>query len=471
MKWLVPQSLAGRLIALLLLALVASQLISFAIFYGERRAAIRDVIGSQSLARVASVVLLLDDTPAELRARVVATASSPRMIYEVTATPAVAITEAAALPRRLNGELSGMLGPGARDIRIETAVHARDQFEPEWRRLFPRRADLDNDDGHNHRNRQVPWLKFSIGLDDGTWLNAARQLPHGWAGKPRRAWPWILSMLLTAVAIAIIVIIVVRRITRPMLRLAEAADRLGRGEHVEPLPEYGPPEIRGTTRAFNQMRWRLDRFVTDRTRMLAALSHDLRTPMTSLRLRAEFVEDREQQAKIIETLDEMQRMAEATLAFVREEASHEDTHTEDLGQLLKDVRDELAALGQDVSFAPPGPAPVRCRPDALRRVFRNLIENAVRYGSRARVGLERANGDFLVTVDDDGAGIPQARQADVFEPFVRLEESRSRDTGGVGLGLAIARSIAHGHGGDITLENRENGGLRVKVALPAAAAG
>jgi signal transduction histidine kinase len=216
------------------------------------------------------------------------------------------------------------------------------------------------------------------------------------------------------------------------------------------------------------MRGRLQRFVQDRTRMLAAISHDLRTPITTLRLRAEFVEDEETRAKILETLDEMQRITEATLAFAREEAAAEDTRTVDLAALVDSVCADLADLGQDVAFGGPERAPYTCRPVSLKRAVRNLIENAVTYGERARVTLEQAADSFRIVVEDDGPGIPEAEFERVFAPFVRLEESRSPETGGIGLGMAIARSIVRGHGGDITLANRQDGGLRAVIHLPRA---
>ena len=205
--------------------------------------------------------------------------------------------------------------------------------------------------------------------------------------------------------------------------------------------------------------------------MLAAISHDLRTPITTLRLRAEFIEDPETRDKILETLDEMQQMTEATLAFLREDAAREDSRQVDLAALIQSLCDDLADAGREVAFAGAGRTPLVCRPVALKRALANLIENAVAYGARARVALEEGAAELRIVIDDDGPGIPPDRMEAVFEPFVRLEESRSRETGGVGLGLAIARSIARGHGGDVTLENRPEGGLRAILRLPKAGQG
>ncbi len=225
---------------------------------------------------------------------------------------------------------------------------------------------------------------------------------------------------------------------------------------------------RETVRAFNLMRARLDRYVRDRTAMLAAVSHDFRTPITSLRLHAEFVEDPETRAKILAALDEMQRMTEDALAFIREDMQREETRTVDLHALVDSVAADLAELGHDIAVADSGRVLVACRPAALRRALRNLLENAAAYGGRAAVRIEPGDAELRVVVEDEGPGIRDADLERVFEPFVRLEASRSRDTGGSGLGLAIARGIVRGHGGDIVLANRAEGGLRATVALPGA---
>ena len=284
--------------------------------------------------------------------------------------------------------------------------------------------------------------------------------------------PWgrtfLLSFLLSVLGVAGVAVLTGSRISKPMRSLAAAAGRLGRGEEVGDLPESGPLEIRGTVRAFNLMRGRLDRYVRDRTAMLAAVSHDLRTPITSLRLHAEFVEDEETRARILAALDEMQRMTEDALAFIREDMQREETRIVDLHALLDSVAADLAELGHDVAVADSTRVLVACRATALRRAFRNLLENAAAHGGSAKVRIERGDEGLRIVVEDEGPGIPQAHLERVFEPFVRLESSRSRDTGGSGLGLAIARGIVRGHGGDIRLENRAEGGLRATVTLPGA---
>ncbi len=488
-KRVLPRRLASQIIVLLLLALVASQAATLAFFLHERSEAVQEVTREQVLRRVASVVRLLDETPPALHRRVVRGANAPLLRFWMSPSSAIRhSTNGSMLRRRLERMLDGS---SATEIRVDVSGQSNLYGESRPRFGWPerrppqqrsnggeRREDWDDDDHDDHDDDdkhdgedlfepgltpQLIGLTISVRLDDGGWLNAQSALP---VSSPLWALPSLVSTAIMAAALIVIVVLTVRRITRPMDNLAAAAGRLGRGESVADVPEQGPLDVRNAIRAFNAMNQRLDRFVRDRTGMLAAISHDLRTPITVLRLRAEFVEDAEARRKILETLDEMEQMAEAALAFAREEATREPTRAVDLAALVDSVCDDLAELGRDVTFAEAGKLPFDCRPVALKRAVRNLIENAVVYGERARVLVEGQAEDICIVIDDDGPGIPDEDRETVFQPFVRLEESRSQETGGIGLGMAIARSIVRGHGGDIELENREEGGLRAVMRLP-----
>lgn len=462
-----PGSLAARLITLLLLALVISQGVSFVIFLDERRAAVRFGHQQQVLARTASIVRLLRDTPPALHPRIVSTASTPALRYRLSRDSALVDQGPARADHVLARRLAARLGGAAERVLVQVSFEDGRLF-----RFGRRRAGFqvhdhghdDDDEERHHMGGRPLWLAISVLVADGTWLNATTALP------PQAPWDWpaLVSTGVMAVAISLIVVLVVRRITRPMQRLADAADRLGRGEQIPPILEDGPEEVRRTTRAFNRMRERVARFVQDRTRMLAAISHDLRTLITTLRLRAEFVEDRETRERMLETLEEMQRMTETTLAFAQDQAAREETRGMDLAALAGSLCDDLSDIGHDVIFAQAPKTPYACRPASLKRALRNLIENAATYGGRARVHLTDSAREIAIVIEDDGPGIAEGDHERIFEPFVRLEESRSRETGGVGLGMAIARSIIRGHGGDILLENRKDGGLRVSVILPRA---
>jgi signal transduction histidine kinase len=258
----------------------------------------------------------------------------------------------------------------------------------------------------------------------------------------------------------------IRRLTAPLRTLARAAERLGRDVNAPPLEERGAADVRQTLRAFNEMQARIQRFIEDRTRMIAAISHDLRTPITRLRLRAEFVEDAEQQAKMLADLDAMETMIRATLGFAREEANQEPRCDLDLVALLRAICEDSPGACLTVEPAGTGTLTINGQPVALRRGFGNLIDNAVKYGHRARVRLSNGGDGAIVEIDDDGPGLPEEELERVFKPFYRVEQSRSRDTGGTGLGLSVARTVFRAHGGDVVLSNLSGGGLRATVTLP-----
>jgi signal transduction histidine kinase len=295
--------------------------------------------------------------------------------------------------------------------------------------------------------------------------------------KPPPARPWhslrflVAFMIMTGTA-ALLSFWAVRRMTAPMRVLAEAAERLGRDVNAPPLPETGPTEVAQAAAAFNTMASRIRRFVADRTFLLTAIGHDLKTPITRLKLRAEWMEDDEQRRKMLLDLDELEAMVQATLAFGRDVAGSEPATKIDLPALLRTVMDEAADArpGANATLAYDGPdtMPILARPVALKRACANLIGNALNYGGNAKVVVCAAkDGMVLVHIDDEGPGIPLVEMERVFEPFHRLETSRNRETGGSGLGLPITRNILRAHGGDVTLSNRSGGGLRATMALPA----
>ncbi|MFC7551813.1 ATP-binding protein [Pseudoroseomonas wenyumeiae] len=289
--------------------------------------------------------------------------------------------------------------------------------------------------------------------------------------------PWhsetflIAFMLMTGAALALI-LWATRRLVRPVSALAHAADRLGRDVNAPPLPEVGPSEVVTAARAFNTMAERIRRFVGDRTQMLAAIGHDLRTPITRLRLRAEFLDDDEQRRKMLADLDEMEAMVNATLAFARDDSATEPSVALDLAALCRTVLDEAADARPElppeaISYEGPDRLRIRGRPIALKRALANLVANALNYAGMARVVIDApSHGILTLRVEDEGEGIPEESLEAVFQPFRRLEVSRNRETGGTGLGLPIARNILRAHGGDVVLRNRPEGGLAAVVTLP-----
>jgi len=257
------------------------------------------------------------------------------------------------------------------------------------------------------------------------------------------------------------------RLARPLRTFADAAERLGRDVNVAPLPVSGSREIRRAATAFNNMQTRVQRIVDDRSLMLAAIAHDLRTVLTRLRLRAEFIEDVEQQAKAAGDIEEMQAMLDAGLAFARGETEVEERRSTDLAELLRGLVEDFSHTDGPATYSGPSHLAYRCGPTEIKRALSNLIRNAIAYGSRAEVQMTSTPEAITIAIQDDGPGISDALQEQVFQPFFRVEGSRNRETGGTGLGLAIARTIARRHGGEITLKNRPEGGLTATLILPA----
>jgi signal transduction histidine kinase len=473
---LLPKSLWSQLVLLLLGALALSHLLGFVVFSGERQQAMRSVHYLELLERTASMVRVLEATPPDTRNEILMAVGSPRLRYWITRESALPEGAGADEETWLVTMLETLL-PEGRPTPVRVLVAGNDGEGIVWgyhgsehRQQTSGQAGgrsggagLGVRPGEPGRQPTPLSLTLSVPLSDGPWLNVTTRYiapPVGWT------WQSILSLLTAALGIIVVAALMVRRIARPMTALAAAAEKLGRGEASEALEETGPREVRRTTAAFNAMQERLTRFVRDRTAMLAAISHDLRTPITALRLRAELVEDEETRDRMLQILEEMQSMTESTLAFAREEAAREDTRLVDMTALTESLCDDLAELGMDVDCTGAEKEPLACRPVSLKRAVRNLIENAVAYGKRARVTVNGSQDHVRMVIDDDGPGIPPEELERVFAPFVRLEGSRSRETGGIGLGMAIARSIVRGHGGDITLENRPEGGLRATVRLP-----
>lgn len=256
------------------------------------------------------------------------------------------------------------------------------------------------------------------------------------------------------------------RIAAPLVALADAADRFGRGLPAAAIPDSGAREIKTISKNFVSMRERIGRYVNDRMTMLAAISHDLRTPMTRMRLRVDRIPDPDLRAALTRDLQALESIAKETLNLAKIEVEPQAGERYDLVSMLQSIADEWTDAGEAVSFSGPRRAIVSGRRDALRRGIENLVENAVRYGGRAEMRLSESDVEYAIDVVDSGPGIPEDQLENVFRPFYRLEGSRNRDTGGTGLGLAIARSLVRAQGGDIVLANVQPGGLVAGVRLP-----
>ncbi len=431
-----PRGLGGRTILVLSVAVVLVHLSTVLLYHDSDPSQADAVFAGQVAGRLATAARVMAETAPSQRDAHAHALSSPGLDlhwgdHATTGAPSSPM----ALPnfRRRMMELAPDLG--------EVAV----QFGPAGAMDGP------------------TFLSGSVRLADNTFLNFGSTLVG--STRPGAAHSTLISTTLMAGGVVAVAAMLLRSLVRPLRRLAAAADAIGRGPDVQ-VAETGPEEVRHVAQAFNGMQARLRRLMQDQTQALAAVSHDLRTPITRLRLRAGFLDDPEMQAAIDADLEEMEVMIEATLAYLRGEAETEPKQVTDLAALLSTLIDGACDAGSAATYAGPNHIAVEIHPSAVRRAFANLVNNAVTYGNSAHVTVVPGEDGIAVLVEDDGPGIPAADLERVFEPFQRLEDSRNRGTGGVGLGLAIARQAIENEGGSIRLSNRPAGGLRAEVRLP-----
>ncbi|MGJ4887662.1 ATP-binding protein [Bradyrhizobium sp. HKCCYLR20261] len=310
-----------------------------------------------------------------------------------------------------------------------------------------------------------PGRQVVFALPDGGMISA--KMPE----RPRRPpfWgaPWLTTILFAFISITLLGVWAARALTSPLSVFARAAETFSLDGDAPALPERGPEEIRSLARALNRMRQRITALMNDRTKMLAAISHDLRTPLTRMRLRCEFVEDELQRSRMLADLDQMHSMLGSVLSFLRNGRKLEPMTLVDVASILQLVADQFADVGQNVSYAGPPHAMATVRPDDLMRSITNLVENAVRYGQQTVVRLTVSGKHLTIDVEDDGPGIADALKADMLEPFVRGDHARNMDEAtGFGLGLSIAKAIVQAHGGELSLHDRKPCGLIARIKLP-----
>jgi len=306
-------------------------------------------------------------------------------------------------------------------------------------------------------------LITQVQLADGQWATFDTTLPHEATSLPARL---LLTLTVLLMVVLTLSFIAVRWLSQPLRTLAEAAEGLGKNIHAPPLAEEGPTEVRQAAKAFNTMQSRLVSYIDGRTRVLAAISHDLKTPLTRLRLRAEMLDDEDTRARFEKDLGEMQSMVTDALAALRGLDAPAQAVPVDLMALLESLQADNREQGRTIDIEGCAALPLTGDPLQLKRCVGNLLDNAVIYGQRAHVSVEDSPKSLTLRIRDEGPGIPEAMLERVFDPFFRLEGSRSRETGGTGLGLSIARTIARAAGGDVSIRNRPAGGLEAVLVLP-----
>lgn len=438
-------SMVGRVFVLLVGGIFASATLTFFLADSERKMDISQIRSLHTAERIEQLVLMLDATPREAKGTVAAAAGRNGF----TATVADSAISGGEPDVELTAALLKRLGENRKIVAQKTPCTA---------------ASPGPD--HQPPGRRTTCRAVSLSLGDGTYLNLVMQprRPPPAAPSKYRLLPYILFF---AGCLVLLAYAVARMSIRPLRQLAQAATELGRNIEQPPLAERGPTEVRYAASAFNTMQAQIRRYLQERTQMLAAITHDLQTPLTRMRLRLEKVPDKELQARLVEDLAAMQAMIRDGLDLARSMNSSEPMQRTDFDSILDSVCADAAEAGQDVSLSGQTGVPVTARPSAMRNCLNNLIDNAVKYGGYARVTANLENGKIIVQVRDGGPGIPEDMLEPVFDPFFRLETSRSRDTGGTGIGLTIARNIAEQHGGRLHLGNHPEGGLVATLELPA----
>jgi signal transduction histidine kinase len=479
---LLPRTLFGQIVLALLIGIVAAQAFGAWLMLDERTRLAQHLLGSHAAQRIAGIIDALDSADAAERARLVHALNLPptriRLDEPWRASVAEPDEEVAAFADEVRIALS-------HPVEIQVLSLRGEAFGGPWLWLLGNRRspasgeehardgaakDGDGDAPLPPRPRMLIRAELQARLGDGTVVTFHHALPGPPIDEPLRVLGWIGVILAIVTTLALWI---VRRLTQPLRALAVAASGLSADLDQPPLPESGPSEVASAARAFNAMQRDLRRMIETRTTALAAVSHDLRLPLTRLRLRIESLRDASLRNAIESDVADMERMVENTLQFLRAGKTNERPVMLDLNALLERIVEDVEVLGAEVDLHGRAQAPLLARPGAIERCLANLIDNARRYaGPRVDVTVKDAPGQVEIRVEDRGPGIVASECERVFEPYVRLESSRAKETGGTGLGLAIARAVARLHGGDLKLEARVGGGLSAVLTLarvPAAA--
>jgi signal transduction histidine kinase len=448
-----PRNLAAQLTLLIACALFAAQTINFGLLLRERRSfALEQIAGPAATRFIDAIERERRLPPGQLQPR----PAGPRERTRVRLLPSNPIPPSRLGEPAVEASLRGALAEaGVRVGRIESGLGPLDPQDPMLRRMPRHRAE--------RLVRDADELVIAVERPGGGWL--VQRLP--WARADfGLVWRLMGQTAILFVLVLLPVLWAVRRIARPLRDLTRAAEDFGPGDSGAALAIRGPHDVARLIAAFNALRLRVTAMLDEKDRMLGAIGHDLRTPLAALRVRIESVEDEADRAKMADTIAEMNRTLDDILSLARLGRPSEPITEVDVAALVDAVVEDFRDLGNDVVFVEAERLPLRLRPSLVRRAVRNLIENAIKYGHGAVVSVEAGARVVAIKVADCGPGIPEDRLGDVFEAFTRLETSRNRDTGGIGLGLALARAIVREAKGDVTLENRAEGGLLATITLP-----
>ena len=450
MRRLLPSSLLGQMLLLIGAALLVAQAVNFAFLLNEQQKLSLARSEGPAIGRFTQATAVIAATPPAGRALLLSA-------HPAGHSAAYGLAPQSAIDReaiKRSPEIEARLAAALREVRVPVrAVRAASPLGVAVMRGPP---------GHRHHEARR-LLLLAAQLDDGRWLDARFDAP--------RADRWLIHQLALATAMLFFLVFgaawwIARRLARPLRDLTRAAEGFRGHAPAEPVTARGPSDVRRAVEAFNAINRRTLALLDEKDRMLGAIGHDLRTPLASLRIRAENMGPNEERERLVATVEEMAATLDDILTLARTGRAREPVRPVDVAALADAAVEEFRELGREATFVPSARAVLAVQPNLLRRAIRNLVDNAIVYGGGGTVTVEDRGDGIEIRVEDEGPGIPAGQLEAVLDPFRRLETSRNRESGGAGLGLAIAAAVAQAHGGRLELSNRAGGGLRASLALP-----
>ncbi|MBF0381671.1 MAG: HAMP domain-containing protein [Magnetococcales bacterium] len=469
-----PRSLAGQLVLTLFAGVTLSLLSSAAIHLYDRNQAVSYMGSLQTAQRFADIVHTLDPLLFEEQKKIAVILETPHQFVHISEKKPKALQDNEDNQRAIHLKkiMQRFLGV-KRYLQVEIITEPQKLPNSGFRHMMGLSPQTETNKGMIHHQGHMTMMRHmqpqSISfiartkLAGGSWLEFHNHLPE-----EAFVWPWHLlwSIAILFVVVATLSILAIRLTTRPLAHLANAAKSLGQDPRRPPLTESGSLEVREVVKAFNNMQARLIQYIHERSAMLAAVSHDLKTPLTRMRLRVEMLDDEKLRDSLAKNLDEMEEMTAASMDYIQGTEGMEEVRLTDVPSLLEELQETWLEMGHSVDLQCAQIPAFPLMAKSFRRALSNLIQNAIKYGDEAKIKATLHKNRLRISVSDRGPGIPEEHMADVLRPFKRLENSRNRKTGGTGLGLSIAHNIVRAHGGELLLRNLPDGGLEVIATTP-----
>ena len=447
---LMPKTMPGQMIAVLTLSLVFLLAVLTALEINDQENVTEWAQNDLTVARLKRMKSILENVQPDKANSFLESASTCHEGYTLAPLP-FRLLDANVGTRSISETIRDRLSLGDDQIVVSRTQLSRNDFSYA-------RCDADEIE------LPIVGIVISLQLSTGQWLNAEVH-PHEWHFRDGTIL-WVLRSIGVFLFVGTLAVVFIRRLTRPLRNLTEAAEKFGPGLNISQVSESGPPDLKRALKSFNDMQRQVSDEIAKRTNTLASISHDVRSPLTALRIKTELIENDQVRQGLLLSIEKMERMITTSLDFLKGESESEKLRNVDLASLIESECDDFADLGYSVQYHGLDHLEHCCRPDALSRALRNLVENGLRYGTNVRVGLEKNDDSIFLTVRDDGPGIAPEDVEQAITPFKRLSSERKGERGGFGLGLAIAKAVAEGHKGELRISDNEPNGLTVTIRLP-----